>query len=117
GSAATGGADIGLTPGTLDALTKPPIPPTRGLRDKVFLVDTSYSLGFARPIPETLAFGSSDKAFGTPGLGGSFRFADPDPGIGYAYVMNKLGFHPVDPRESALRNALFHDVLGARPQT
>jgi CubicO group peptidase (beta-lactamase class C family) len=117
GSAATGGADIGLTPGTLDALTKPPIPPTRGLRDKVFLVDTSYSLGFARPIPETLAFGSSDKAFGTPGLGGSFGFADPDTGIGYAYAMNKLGFHPIDPRESALRKALFEDVLRARPQT
>lgn len=117
GSAATGGVDIGLTPDIADALTKSPTPPTRGLRDTVFLVDTSYSLGFARPIPETLAFGSSDKAFGTPGLGGSFGFADPDTGIGYAYAMNKLGFHPIDPRESALRKVLFEDVLGARPQS
>ncbi|ORA72274.1 hypothetical protein BST25_15040 [Mycobacterium heidelbergense] len=41
----------------------------------------------------------------------------PDTGIGYGYVMNKLGFHLVsDPRELALRNALFHEVLGTRPQ-
>lgn len=117
GSAATGGSEIGLTPGTLDALKKPAIPPTHGLRDKVLHVDTSYSLGFSKPIPEIAVFGSSDKAFGTQGLGGSFGFADPDTGIGYAYVMNKFGFRPVDPRESGLRKALFHDVLGARPQT
>jgi hypothetical protein len=50
-------------------------------------------------------FGSSDNAFGTPGAGGSFGFADPGTGIGYGYVMNKLGFHPVsDPRELALRH-------------
>ena len=62
-------------------------------------------------------FGSSDKAFGTPGFGGSFGFADPDTGVGFAYVMNRLGFHLCsDPRELALRQALFRDVLGARPQ-
>jgi hypothetical protein len=51
-------------------------------------------------------------------MGGSFGFADPDTGIGYGYVMNKLGFHPVsDPRELALRQVLFHDILRTRPQT
>jgi len=117
GGAATGGSEIGLTPEIFGALTKPAIPPTQGLRDKVLHADISYSLGFCRPIPETAVFGSSDKAFGTPGLGGSFGFADPDTGIGYAYVMNKLGVNRVDPRESGLRKALFDDVLGARPQT
>lgn len=117
GSAATGGTEIGLTPSARDALEKPPISPTQGLRDKVLHVDISYSLGFCRPIPEITVFGSSDKAFGTPGLGGSFGFADPDTGIGYAYVMNKMGVQPVDPREFGLRKALFNDVLGARPQT
>lgn len=58
-----------------------------------------------------------EQTWRTPGVGGSFGFADPDTGIGYGYVMNKLGFHLVsDPRELALRHALFHGVLGARPQ-
>ena len=117
GSAATGGSEMGLSPNVLDALKTPATAPTNGVRDKVLRVDTEFSLGFAKPAPLTV-FGSSDKAFGTPGLGGSFGFADPDSGIGFAYVMNRLGFHLVsDPRELALRHALFHDILGARTQT
>ena len=70
-----------------------------------------------KPIP-AFNFGSSGRAFGAPGFGGSFGFADPDTGIGFAYVMNRLGFHIVsDPRELALRRALFTDTLGQRPQT
>ena len=116
GSVATGGSELGITTPTLDALTKPPMPPTDGLRDKVLRVDTAISLGFTKPFPK-LVFGSSEKAFGTPGIGGSFGFADPDTGIGFAYAMNRLGFHIwSDPRELALREALFHDVLGARRQ-
>ena len=80
-------------------------------------VDTTFSLGFLKPAP-ICVFGSSDNAFGTPGVGGSFGFADPDTGIGYGYVMNKMGYRLVsDPRELALRNALFHEILGTRPQT
>jgi len=100
-------------------LTAPPVMPTKGLRDKVIHIDTSYSLGFGRPIPNSRKYviGSSDKAFGAPGAGGSVGFADPDTGIGFGYVMNKLGFHLIsDPRGLRLRQALFRDVLGARPQ-
>jgi CubicO group peptidase (beta-lactamase class C family) len=83
----------------------------------VLCVDSVFSLGYCKPVPH-FCFGSSDKAFGTPGYGGSFGFADPDTGVGFAYVMNRLGFHLwSDPREIALRQALFRDVLGARPQT
>jgi CubicO group peptidase (beta-lactamase class C family) len=54
-------------------------------------------------------------AFGTPGAGGSFGFADPVTGIGFGYVMNRMGlFRVSDPRELTLRQALFRDVLGAR---
>jgi CubicO group peptidase (beta-lactamase class C family) len=116
GSAVTASTEIGLSPDTLNALKKPAPPPTNGPRDKVLHVDTTYSVGFGKPSP-LWVFGSSDSAFGTPGLGGSFGFADPDTDIGYGYVMNKLGFHLVsDPRELALRHGLFHDILGTRPQ-
>jgi CubicO group peptidase (beta-lactamase class C family) len=82
----------------------------------VLQIDSKYSLGFSKPSPITV-FGSSDNAFGTPGAGGSFGLADPDTGVGFAYVMNRLGYHLIDPRERALRDALFHDILGTRPQT
>ncbi len=116
GAAATGDPALGLSADTFDALQKPARPPTKGLRDKVLHIDTTFSLGFNKPIPKCV-FGTSDNAFGTPGAGGSFGFADPDTGIGFGYVMNKMGFHLIsDPRELTLRNAVFRDVLGARPQ-
>jgi CubicO group peptidase (beta-lactamase class C family) len=117
GAAATGGAELGLTTQVREQLMAEPTPPSRGLRDRVMNVDIQYSLGFCRPVP-LCRFGSSDNAYGTPGFGGSFGFADPDTGTGFAYVMNRLGFHLCsDPRELALRQAVFRDVLGARTQT
>jgi len=116
GAAATGDAALGLAPHVLDELTAEPAAPSRGPRDRVLHVDVVYSLGLSKPAP-LCVFGSSDKAFGTPGFGGSFGFADPDTGIGFGYVMNRLGFHLVsDPRELAVRQSLFRDVLGVRPQ-
>ena len=61
-------------------------------------------------------FGSSDNAFGTAGLGGSGGFADPDTGVGFSYVMNKMGFHFSIRDNPRLRDALFHDVLGPDPK-
>jgi CubicO group peptidase (beta-lactamase class C family) len=117
GCAATGGAEWGLTQTALDALTRPAANPSKGLRDKVTHIEASFSLGYSKPTPKTV-FGSSNRAFGTPGAGGSLGFADPDTGVGFAYVMNRMGFHLWgDPRELALRQALFRDVLGARPQS
>lgn len=95
----------------------PPRNPSGGTRDMVLRLDGAYSLGFCKEFPR-MVFGSSGEAFGTPGFGGSFGFADPDTGVGFGYVMNRLGFHLVsDPRELAIRQALFHDVLGARLQS
>jgi len=116
GAAATGSADLGLSRTVLDALEGPAVPPTGPTRDKVMFLDASFSLGFGKPT-SAFVFGSTDKAYGWPGLGGSFGFADPDTGVGFGYVMNRLGYHAhSDPRELALRQALFRDVLGARPQ-
>ena len=51
GAVATGGSDLGMTASTLDALVKPAVPPTNGLRDKVMHVDTVFSLGYFKPFP------------------------------------------------------------------
>jgi CubicO group peptidase (beta-lactamase class C family) len=117
GDAATGGAVLGLTPATLGALTRPATPPRDGRRDVVLRVDTVFSLGYVKPFPRLRFGGGGDQAFGTPGAGGSFGFADPETGIGFAYAMNRAGFHLWDdPRELALREALFRTVLGERSQ-
>lgn len=106
GAFATGGRDLGLAGEGLDALTTPATPPSGGVRDKVLHVDTSFSLGYMKPFP-SFRFGSSDEAFGTPGLGVSLGYADPDAGVGFAYAPNRLGFYMWDdPREKALRDAL-----------
>jgi CubicO group peptidase (beta-lactamase class C family) len=117
GLAATGGASLGFSADVFNALKAPAVAPPRGWRDVVGQSDSSYSLGFNKPMPQWV-FGSSGAAFGTPGAGGSFAFADPDAGVGFAYVMNRMGMHPCsDPRDLALRQALFRDVLGAREQS
>jgi CubicO group peptidase (beta-lactamase class C family) len=83
----------------------------------VLRIETSFTLGYLKPFPRCRFGSSADEAFGTMGAGGSFAFADPDTGIGFAYAMNRCGFRLFDdPREVALRNALFADVLGERPQ-
>jgi CubicO group peptidase (beta-lactamase class C family) len=101
------GGPLELSSDTLRQLTRFPSPPTRGWFDQVLKVETAFSLGFARPF-STFRFGSSERAFGHPGAGGSFAFADPDRGVSFAYVMNRLGFYlNDDPREKALRDALY----------
>ena len=83
------------------------IPPTLGLHDEVLQINMSFSLGYARPLTD-FRFGSSGKAFGMTGTGGSFAYADPDAQIAFAYAPNRLGFYQRDdPREKALRDALY----------
>jgi CubicO group peptidase (beta-lactamase class C family) len=102
---AEGGAEIGMKPETLARITAEPT--LAGVRDEVLGIPVQYSLGFLRPGLGSV-FGSSPRAFGHPGAGGSFAFADPDARLGYAYVMNKLDFYLFDdPREKALRNAVY----------
>src|SRR5512134_308620 len=111
---AEGGAELGITPETLARVTAPPT--VAGRKDVVLGVPSYFSLGFLRPGP-TLSFGSTERAFGSPGAGGSFGFADPDARLGFAYVMNKLDFYiENDPREKALRDAVYRAMarLSAR---
>ncbi len=102
GELAIGGARLGLTAATIDELHRE-VPASF---DQVFGLDSAFAMGFMKAFP-ILPFGSSPKAFGHTGAGGSFGFADPDTAVGYAYAMNRAGYSlPTDPREIALRDAL-----------
>lgn len=99
------GGPLGVEADTLAALAAPNVLPPEGSWDRVFQRDTAYALGFMKPCGD-FPFGSSPRAFGAPGLGGSFAYADPDAGLAYAYVTNRLGYSVFnEPRERALRNA------------
>jgi CubicO group peptidase (beta-lactamase class C family) len=107
---AMGGGRLGLREETLQQLMAPAVPPTEGFYDEVLKREWSLSLGFAKPSPG-FAY-ASPSAFGTPGSGGSFGFADPETRVGYAYVTNRMGRQQGgDPRELALRDAL-HRAIG-----
>jgi CubicO group peptidase (beta-lactamase class C family) len=107
---ATGGKTLNLKETTLNALKQPAKPPSGGLMDMVLGVETIFSLGYAKPFPD-FKFGMNEEAFGTPGAGGSFCFADPTAQIGFAYAMNKTGFYLWDdPREKSLRDAVYRCI-------
>ena len=102
---ASGGRELALRSETLDLLSAPAIPATRGFHDECMKADARFSLGFMKPGPGW-AFGSA-RAFGMPGSGGSLGFADPEAGIGYGYVTGRMGTALTgDPRDVALRNAV-----------
>jgi CubicO group peptidase (beta-lactamase class C family) len=115
GALATGDDRLGIGAATRRELERPAAEPTSGSRDVALGIDGSYAMGLLKPSP-AMPFGSSSRAYGAPGGGGSLGFADPDARVGYAYAMNRLGFDmPVDPRELAIRDA-FYTCIGGPPQ-
>ena len=110
---ATGGRDLQLRPETLQALSAPAVPATHGSYDEGLKGEVRFSLGFLKPSP-AWPFGSGS-AFGAPGAGGAFGFADPQAGLGYAYVTSQMGPSLIgDPRDLALRNAVY-SIIPAAP--
>ena len=111
---ATGGGELGLRRETLDALAAPAVAPEQGFHDECLYGEVKFSLGFmkssaALPLP-------SEQAFGAPGAGGAMGFADPQAGIGYAYVTSQMGTSLTgDPRETALREALYRAAAETAP--
>ena len=104
---ATGGRELGLRAETLQLLAAAAVPPARGFYDECLKVrGVQFSLGFMKSTP-ALPFGSAG-SFGSPGAGGAFGFADPEAGVGYAYVTNRMGTRlSGDPRDVVLRDALY----------
>jgi CubicO group peptidase (beta-lactamase class C family) len=106
GAMATGGEELGISRAAREHLEVAYPGPADGVRDVVLKVDTRYAGGFIKP--PSFVFGSDDRAYGTMGAGGSFGFADPATGVGFAYAANRMGFHLWDdPREKALRDVVF----------
>ena len=115
GDLATGGRRLGLHPATVAALEAPVVPPPGGSRDLVLHSDLPFTLGFGRGFPG-FPLGSDGRSYAMAGTGGSIGMADPALGIGFAYTPNRMGFgSPTDPREVALRDALYR-CLGGPPQ-
>jgi CubicO group peptidase (beta-lactamase class C family) len=103
---AAGGRELGLRRQTLDLLSAPAVPPARGFYDECLKGQVQFSLGFMKPSPGW-PFGSAS-SFGSPGSGGALGFADPEAGVGYAYVTSQMGTALTgDPRDIALREALY----------
>jgi CubicO group peptidase (beta-lactamase class C family) len=73
--------------------------------DRVILLPTCFGSGFS--LPPMLPPRCGPGAFGHGGAGGSLAFADPDSGVAFAYVMNRMRFDPGgDPRAASLVDAL-----------
>jgi len=105
---ATGGRELGLREETLRQLMAPAVPPVHGFRDACLKVEIQFSLGFAKPGSRNPF--AHPSAFGSPGTGGSLGFADPHAQVGYGYIPNQMGTHLEDPREAALRRAMYRSI-------
>jgi CubicO group peptidase (beta-lactamase class C family) len=112
---ATGGNELGLRPETLRALSAPARPSVHGFFDECLKGDVRFSLGFMKP-SSSWPFGGAS-SFGAPGSGGALGFADPEAGIGYAYVTSQMGTTLTgDPRDVALRHAVYSSIGSARSE-
>jgi CubicO group peptidase (beta-lactamase class C family) len=81
--------------------------------DKVLMLETTFGLGFFTA-SEMARYGST-ASFGHTGAGGSVGFTDPENGIGFGYVMNRmLQSLTGDPRSAGLIGAVY-DAIGVTP--
>jgi len=90
-------AAIGAMPGPIPSSVREALagPRSSGF-DKVLLKPTTFTCGCQRdPLDDAgrklrALYGSSIRAFGHPGAGGSHAFGDPETGISFGYVMNQM---------------------------
>ncbi len=106
---ANGGEELGLCRETLNQLMAPARPPTCGFYDEVMKLDgMQLSLGFMKP-SQQVPYGHPS-SFGMLGFGGYLAFADPHGKIGFAYILNRNDVYLSDPRQNALRLAMYHSI-------
>jgi CubicO group peptidase (beta-lactamase class C family) len=107
----------GIAPGAVQAMSRRL---TNG-HDLVLQMENAFSAGFLQDptTPEgdkaRATFGPSLRSFGQPGAGGSVGFADPDRGLGFAYVMNQMEPGVLPNSKSLLLIQRMYEVLGRAP--
>lgn len=80
--------------------------------DVVLGFPIEFGLGYGLSGPEG-HYGPNPAAFGHDGFGGSAVGCDPEAGVAYAYVMNKMGMNLADdPRKMALVIAVYQSLQG-----
>ena len=81
--------------------------------DQVLVFETQFGLGYMLSCPFSPYGGP--RGFGHSGAGGSMAFADPDHGIAFGYVMNRMLANLAgDPRTTGLVRAVY-DAVGVAP--
>lgn len=81
--------------------------------DKCLYMETTFGLGFF--LSSIFAPYGGPRSFGHTGAGGSVGFTDPEHGIGFGYVMNKMmQTLNGDPRSGGLIRAVY-DAIGVEP--
>lgn len=104
---AEGGEKLGVIPEVMARLESGHPVPRKGLKDQVLTADMYYSYGFEKPFSEW-EFARTRSAFGSFAVGGSLAFCDPEDGVAYAWITNKLGTGKWDdPREKLVRDAFY----------
>tara|TARA_Y100000294_G_C8468088_1_gene301490 strand:- start:394 stop:864 length:471 start_codon:yes stop_codon:yes gene_type:complete len=71
--------------------------------------EVSFALGFQCTRPDR-PLGPNPSSFGHFGTGGSLGFADPQTGVGFGYVMNRIKPRWQNPRNKALLKALYDSL-------
>jgi CubicO group peptidase (beta-lactamase class C family) len=114
---ACGGAHQGLQVIAREAAAAMSATLTTGF-DRVLRLETAFAAGVMQdpltPAGEKsrFTFGPSPRAFGQPGAGGSVGFADPDRGLGFAYIMNQMEPGVLLNQKSTLLIRRMYEVLG-----
>ena len=75
-------------------------------------IPIEFGLGYGLSGPEH-HYGPNPAAFGHDGFGGSAVGADPEAGVAFAYVMNRMGMNLVDdPRKMAVIDGVYQSLAG-----
>jgi len=109
GALAQGGELDGYGVLSLEQIDRARVEQSYGEDAVLFGLPSRFGLGFMLDLPEHRIVPRGE-IFGHPGAGGSIGFADPEAGVGFGYVMNKMIVPPdyfVDPRWRGLIDATY----------